>query len=199
MPMEKSALLSGGGKMWELYQLIINAVLERGGSDEDVERFRKDRRLIGKFADLIVSSTKPTIVPTIIIDPAKPFVREMARESGWKLKKEIVYEPGAVKLDFIELLYPGEQAVNGTEMARRADELCAVLGQKHAEAFMTQYECWAPPVGVLYATFPGTVWEGKSGYLYVPCLGWDGRRWHLSFRWLDRQWHSNDRLSRSRK
>ncbi|GEM_PF-2532400 len=41
-------------------------------------------------------------------------------------------------------------------------------------------------------------WRHPDGNLNVPCLNWNGDRWHLNWNWLENRWNSNYRLLRLR-
>jgi hypothetical protein len=58
MAKPKSEFLKGAGKMWAIMQVIVNAVLEMGGSDEDLHRLLNDNSLVKQIAELIVSGKK---------------------------------------------------------------------------------------------------------------------------------------------
>ncbi|OGY62464.1 MAG: hypothetical protein A2745_03270 [Candidatus Harrisonbacteria bacterium RIFCSPHIGHO2_01_FULL_44_13] len=136
---------------------------------------------------------------TLTIDPDKPYVRDMTKE-GWTLPDgDIKYQPGEVELELVSFLKDGENSIQGYEMARRAQKMGANLGQKHAEAFLAKYGRWAPPEGVYYITFPGTVWQVGGGSRHIPYLLWSGGRWYLRFGWLESDWDSGDRLLCLRK
>lgn len=135
---------------------------------------------------------------TLTLDPAKPFVRDMTKE-GWTLESDVEYQPGKVEVELAEFLKPGEARITGYEMAKRAKEIGANFGQKHAEVFLANYERWIPPEGVFHITFPGTVWRDSFGGRSVPCLGWNGEQWHLRFSWLGYSCNSYERLFHSCK
>lgn len=145
----------------------------------------------------MVSSASQAL--SIVIDPLKPFVRDMTKE-GWKLVSDIQYQSGKVELELMEFLKSGESRIEWKKMARRAVKLNANFGQKHAEAFLAKYERWTPPEGVDCIIFPGTVFrQGSLRSRFVSCLYWYDGRWHLSFYWPGSGWYSSVRLLRSRK
>ncbi len=122
-------------------------------------------------------------------------------KDGWEL-----VEPGPefdgkqFVPDLVEFLKSGESSVNGEEMKLRAKKLNAHLGQHHAE-YLLDHQDLIPKEwrGRYYLVFPGTVWLGSHGRRRVPCLGWGGGRWSLSFGWLGRGWVGSDRLVGFRK
>lgn len=62
MSRKKSEFLSAGCKMIEVWQALINAVLDKGGTDDDVRRIFTDPKLANDLADRIMAKpvvTKP--------------------------------------------------------------------------------------------------------------------------------------------
>lgn len=56
MAKPRSNFLKGAGTMWALMQVIVNAVLEKGGSDEDLHCLLTDKGLAKKVAEVIMAS-----------------------------------------------------------------------------------------------------------------------------------------------
>lgn len=50
----ESKILKDLGKMFEIFKKLINAVLDRGGSDENVLKLLSDDNLVGRVADMLV-------------------------------------------------------------------------------------------------------------------------------------------------
>lgn len=121
-------------------------------------------------------------------------------KDGWTLLEDVLFDGKLFVPDIVEFLKPNESSVNGEVMKLRAKELNAHLGQRHAE-YLLEHQDLIPKEwrGKYYLTFPGTVWRGSSGGRVVPCLGWNGGRWCLSFCWLGDGWLSSDRLVSRRK
>ncbi len=183
-----------------IWKSLVNSIQDAGGSDEDIRRIETSVDLRKKIAELVVGGVVADAL-TIIFDPTKPFGRDMRNEE-WTLenpKSEFAGKAGPLTLELCEFLKPGEGSVNGEEMVRRAIKDGADLGQKHAEAFLAKYERWAPPEGVYYIAFPGTIWRSQGGDRRVPFLDWDGDRWSLGFGWLGGGWSGCGRLLRPRK
>ena len=55
---KKSGFLSGMGKAFEIFRAIVNAVMDIGGDDSDLERILTDVDLRKQIADLIVKTKK---------------------------------------------------------------------------------------------------------------------------------------------
>ncbi len=128
------------------------------------------------------------------------FSRDMRKE-GWELVED-VSEPATIviaDLEVISFLREGEGSVSEEVMRKRAVELGANFGQRHAEFLLEHQEEIPVEFRKFYLVFSGTVWRGSGGNLLVPCLGWDGEQWDLSFGWLESGWSSDGRLLRPRK
>jgi hypothetical protein len=67
MSAKKSELLSAFGTFWEILKAITNAVLDRGGSDEDLRRILSDKKLLADLADRIMMSS----VMSFLVDTYK--------------------------------------------------------------------------------------------------------------------------------
>lgn len=74
MKSKKSEFLKAFGKMWEIVKLLVNAVLDMGGGDEDLERLLKDPARIKKIAEFIVE--KPATVLHPILASWRKFYQE---------------------------------------------------------------------------------------------------------------------------
>jgi hypothetical protein len=55
MSAKKSELLSTWGILWEIARVLVNAVLDRGGSDEDLRRILSDKKMLADLADRIMA------------------------------------------------------------------------------------------------------------------------------------------------
>ena len=53
-----SQFLKASGKMWEIWQVIVNVVLDLGGSDEDLARLLKDKDRVRRIGEIIVERAK---------------------------------------------------------------------------------------------------------------------------------------------
>ena len=193
----KDATLNQAAKILTLFgdapceqiQALLASGLLADLRDANVAEVNRDafRKLVG------LKPLTPSV--TITIDPAKPFVRDMARE-GWTLESDLEYRAGAVTLGVMEFLRSGESSVKGVVMAERSKKLGADFGQNHAEALLENQHLIPKEWRGYYLVFPGTVWQDSSGDRDVPYLGWGGRRWRLDFGWLGGVWRSDVRLLR---
>jgi hypothetical protein len=86
MKTKKSEFLKSFGKMWEIVKLIVNAVLDAGGSDEDMERLQKDPELVKKIVALIVNQAKSVASAfTVVVDYTKSLA-DMIKAGGYDWK-----------------------------------------------------------------------------------------------------------------
>lgn len=118
----------------------------------------------------------------------------MAKEAGWTLLED-TREPWPIStLDLVPFLKGDEHYTGGEEMVRRAEELHANLGQRHAEFLLEHQEVIPPEFRDYYLVFPGTVWRARDGRRGVAGLCWRGERWGLRFDWLESGFHGSCRL-----
>lgn len=197
----KDATLKQSAKLLSIFEDTpseqVQAILESGlladlrdGNIAEINR-EEFRQLVG---------LEPLVpVMTVIIDPTRPFARDMAKEDKWKLESDLEYEAGEVTLELVKFLKPGENWVKGTVMAERSKELGANLGQKHAEALLENQHLIPEKWRKYYLVFPGSVWQRRDGDRTVSYLHWSGEQWCLDFYWLDDDFYSDYRVLRPRK
>lgn len=70
----KSGLLSSMGAGFEILKAIIDAVIQRGGTDDDVRRILRDKKLRNAIADLIFPDQKRFV---LIVDYDIPYWKEL--------------------------------------------------------------------------------------------------------------------------
>lgn len=58
MARPKSEFLKSLGKAWEIFQVIVNIVLDLGGSDEDLARLLSDKERIRRIGEIIVEKSE---------------------------------------------------------------------------------------------------------------------------------------------
>ena len=133
-------------------------------------------------------------------EPTGTFIRDMRKE-GWTLLENPTRRLTSVSsFELVPFLRDGEDPIGGEEMLRCARvELDANYGQEDAD-FLLKHQVGIPQeFRSYYLVFPATVWRDSYGNRCVPVLGWYGKRWYLSFSWLEYGWYSSDRLVRPRK
>lgn len=211
----RSELLSSFGTAFQIYKELTDAVLAKGGTDEDIKKILSNQTLKAKLADdilgkqeAIVQATTPQPLVTkltIVSD----FDRDM-RNENWKLLED-TGDPAdfdASRLELASFLQTDEPYTGGETMLKRARGKEPVngqmlvgcnWGQRHGEALLRNQHLipveWRGKVIVL----PGTVWrDGRRGRC-VAYLVFLGVQWVLHFFWLDFSFNSDCQLLRLRE
>lgn len=75
MARPKSDFLKAFGKAWQVFQTIVNVVLDLGGSDEDLARLLTDKGRVRRIGEIIVEKPEAKqsteyFVP--VLDPQVP-------------------------------------------------------------------------------------------------------------------------------
>jgi len=164
-----------------------------------LELVRDGKRNIGDVSAVLqIIKNDNDFVTRLLGSPV--FSRDMRKE-GWELVEDVSSPAGIViaNLEIVSFLREGEESVSGEVMRKRAVEMGANLGQRHAEFLLEHQEEIPKEFRKFYLVFSGTLWRDASGGLGVPYLHWLGVRWVLGFSWLEFVWDSGDRLLRLRK
>ena len=61
MARPKSEFLKGFGKAWEVFQVIVNIVLDLGGGDDDLSRLLTDKDRVQRIGEIIVEKSKVNV------------------------------------------------------------------------------------------------------------------------------------------
>lgn len=199
MAQQKSGFLSALGVMWEIWKALVNAVLDLGGSDDDLRRIQTDKELRRKLAELIVGATRKVFrlvvnydesVETLVKRGKYDWTNDSITSKNFPTKRtgtsevvvELVYLNRAVSTD--------EALAELDRMGFRPAELkeLLVLGAEQPE---------------LQREFPivalGSVWQYPDGDRRCAYLGRyaDGR--DLDLYWLGRDWYGHCRFAAVRK
>jgi len=144
-------------------------------------------------------------LPGYVMDALNPiftlkptFDRDMVKE-GWRSpEKDHPDKDGEFTFELVDI-FDGKGFLSGSEFERLANTEKDIGGQRTLEGMLRQ----ANKIPVEYRKFclvaTETVWVDSSGHRRVPCPYWDGSRWCLSFRYLERVFSSYCRLVRPRK
>lgn len=157
----------------EIFSIIVNAVLEAGGNDEDLRRILKEPELAKKIAELIVQKRNPTTeVFRVAVDYSMSLDEMIAAGHYDWMNSDITAKhfpvsgggQREVELELVHLNREASTAYVLEELERRGlrpakiAELLA-LGANHPE---------------LQKQFPiiafGSVWRDPSGLHYLPFL-----------------------------
>jgi hypothetical protein len=118
--------------------------------------------------------------------------------AGWQLVSDISCPPQIrfSSIQAVEFLLPQEVRVSGRTMLSRAIPLQAVLGQRHAEALVTNQKILQDWDKKIIVPFLGTIWESSNKMKRICCLShYPNCGWNLIWRWLDhRRWNALLRL-----
>ncbi len=174
---KKSEFLKGFGKMFEIVKMLVNAVLDIGGDDSDLERILKDADLRKEIAKLIVGAKSVACSFADLIP------------EGWTVVEDVAPSTFDVsKLKPASFLKQGESSIGGEEMRKRAIEFKGNLGLADGKRLLAEQEKIPAEFRKFYISLPGTVLRASGGGLCVPDLYFDGGRWVLGFSWIDGDW-----------
>ena len=200
MAQQKSGFLSALGVMWEVWKALVNAVLDLGGSDDDLRRIQTDGDLRRKLAELIGGAARK-VVQLVVPADDEWFELEVNNDQD---PMEVVSSVGFDKKSWQYLgpAFSGKETrrvklvrlgfVKDLEDARqKADQLGFRLLEGQArESFKAKYPA---PDGKGPVVFGGSELRSPYGHAYVACLCELGVVWSSSFRWSDRDWDGNYR------
>lgn len=171
----------------ELYESITGQLFEIGRQLRQPNGYPFDPTQLKVHLQAAVEGRFQSGVATL---PVPAFSRDMTKE-GWTLV-EGFDEPdpaefSATEFEFVPILHKDETFIPGAEMRKRALQENANFGQRFGEWLLAHPDrIPARPGGIFYIPLPRTVWRRRDGHLDVPYLHWDGERWVLRFRWLER-------------
>ena len=192
---KKSEFLSAFGIMFEIVKALIQTLLDRGGTDDDLRRVQNDKDLRNKIVDLILVKSARKFDPAAFIG------------KGWYIDPKDEQLPAApLDIDPKDVVFKnmhrdGETVLNGEERLRRhreAGNIC--LTADHFLRFWNGRdqlpEEWkrTETGETRYIYFDATVLRDPRGRRSALCLYWDGDAWYWNYRWLG---HGFDSQSQS--
>jgi len=182
---KKSEFLSALGVMFEVWKAVVDAVLAKGGTDDDLRRIKDEPGLAEKLADLIVGAKKA----------ACSFADLIPR--GWTVVEDVAPTAFDIsKLKPVPFLKQGESEISGEEMRKRAVEFNGNLGLADGQRMLAEQDKIPAEFRDYYIVLSGTVLRDSGGSLSVPFLYFNGGRWVLDFCWLDGVWGGLGRFAR---
>jgi len=199
MAKPKSEFLKGAGKMWAIMQVIVNAVLEMGGSDEDLHRLLTDSGLVKKIAELIMSGKqkveeKASEIYKVVVDYSATLA-EMIKAGKYDWFNDDITDKhfpiqGTGKNE-VELVL-----VHLNRNATTKEVLEHLNGQGLEPAKIEHLLAFGSTYPELQRQFPiialGSVWVDSHGYRYYPSLySFDSKR-RLSLYWRGDGGHWGD-------
>ena len=194
-----SAIVSGAGLLTSIFTELVDAVRERGGTDEDIHRLAtpQGKELIGKIADVIVGKSQSVgeVYPvTINYDLS---LKGMVRVGGYDWVNDNIIDKnfpvtgegqGVVTLELVHCNRP-----------MTSDEALAELAQRGMRpATLPELLAFGAKYPNVQREFPvaalGSVWQYRLGNRCVPFLWSISGRRNLNLNWLDHRWNTRDRF-----
>ncbi len=199
MSREKSQFLSGFGTALQIFKAIADAVLEAGGSDDDLRRVLSDKGLATKIAKVIVNEL---FFYKVTVDYKQTVIQMIqAGKYDW-INDDITAErfpiqgEGEKEVE-VTLFHFGwkissETAISAMDKAgyrpATIEELLA-LGSSHPR-LQGQF-----PVMAL-----GSAWQDSDRGRCIPCLDWGSSGRSLGLRWFETSdWREYCRFAAVRK
>jgi len=168
MARKKSEFLAALGIAFEIFKAIADAVISRGGNDDDLRRIVSEKGLAGKIAEVVMAGR--------------------AAVGSFMTLGNRTYE-------YFSYLRDGETTIGGQTMADRAAKMNGNLGQEDCEFVLAhQAEIPAALCGKAVFVFPG--WRLPGGSSRVACVRWGDDCWVLDWDWLGFDWYGSGRLLR---
>lgn len=203
MAKQKSEFLSAFGTAMEVFRAIVNAVLERGGSDDDLRRILTSKKLAGAIADIIVGAKQAvenafrlTVDYDLSVEDMVKFGKYDWANSDITSGHFPVARQGKSEVK-AELVHLNRCFSSGDEVLNELDR----LGYRPADlaedlAFGAAYpeEQRKYPIVAL-----GSVWQYPDGGRDVVYLGVRAGDRELDLRWLGDDWHEGWRFLAVRK
>lgn len=174
MGQRKSNLLTYGRRLRDIGRVMVEAVYNAGGNDEDAERIFTIHR---QLAQLIMGKLKFVGHPS----------STLASSYGYTVLEDVTpSEFKVVDLELVPFLNPEDGGrIGGETLRQRAVTLKANLGLVNAK-YILDHQSEIPTEFRDYVlVFTGTLLRVSGGGLHVACLCWYGGCWHLDFDWLD--------------
>ena len=168
----------------ELYGSIIRQLFEIGRQLHQPSGYPFDLEALKRHLQMAIEGQFPIVSG---ITPL-PFRHDKTKD-GWQLLENVSQTVTSVSgLEIVPFMKPGQAFVRGEDMVRRAIQLEASLGQHDAEYLLEHQDEISVEFKRYYLVFPGTVWRGRDGGRFVPCLGSVSGPWDLDFTLLSDSW-----------
>lgn len=184
MAQKKSEFISAFDIAARIWKSLVNAILDRGGTDDDLRRIETDETLRGKLAEFIVGAAKLLY----------PFTY---RFPWWNDKCRVIREGAPCtapipisKLKLVSFHKKGEDWVSFDEMLSRANNPeefpgCQGWGMHQGEQLLKRANELPEEMRKYFLLLPDTLLLGGDGYRCIACLIWDDGEWRFYWRWND--------------
>lgn len=191
-----SDFLKGMGKAFEIFRTIVNAVLDIGGNDSDLERILTDADLCKQIAGLVVKTKK-----SICVNYAIPFTNMIGMGKYDWVNENITAEhfpitgSGKSEVDF--------QFVHLNKLASSEEVLLHMEKNNLRPATLAELLAFGEKYPEIQREFPivalGSFWINGDGIRLVLYLGKDNSKRFLNLYWFDRDWSGDWRFLAVRK
>ncbi|MDD4994971.1 MAG: hypothetical protein PHW53_00650 [Patescibacteria group bacterium] len=195
MARKKSEFLSGLGTGYEMLKKLIDAVLAKGGGDEDLRRILNEPELVESMASLIVRKTVAAVADSfsVTVDYSKSLAEMIAVGDYDFVNSDITAEHFPISgkgkvLRKLVLVHLGREATTDealVEMKLRGLKPADIEGILAFGAAYPDEQRKFPIVGL------GSSWVSADGYRRFPYLGGSdgGRELDLDWGWGGIRWY----------
>ncbi len=167
----KSDVLTFGRKLHDIGRVVVEAVHDAGGNDEDAERIFGDT-LHRQIGQLVMGKLKLSQHPCQIHAP------ELIQDWCKEIVEDVEPTDFHVKdLDFVAFLNEGDAPVSGSVMRKSAVALKANFGLSDAKRMLAEQADFPVDMRRKCIVLTGTVIRGPVGRLYVAYIHCDGVHW----------------------
>lgn len=192
MAKKVSAVVSGMGLGMSIIQGLVNELVRKGGSPEDIHILAtpQGEGLLEKIAEMIVSRNVAMSTSHIIDGDADPFIPD-----GWKVeehKKGGQFEWDVKKTTpYLSKKQKEGGAIEGNKLRKELADMPAlnanVLDYLLANSHLIPEEWKGKAV-----FFWGTIYRDSDGSLCLRYLYWHGYQWRWDYYWLGGDFRSDD-------
>lgn len=174
MARRKGQFLSGLGTMFEIWKALVEAVIAKGGTDDDMRRIISDRGLAGKIANLVVAKSAKSVTYDQSVGLAKIIERAVGRENLGNISPDITQERFLLKgtgvrkvLCRVEAYLDGEMGEQAAKRLLAAGHVLASTGD--LAGFLHDHPEEVAEWGWVDAISEDSRWTCPVGPVLVPC------------------------------
>ena len=197
MSAKKSEMVSVLGSVFEIVKAIWNAVLELGGTDDDMRNVLRQKDLAKDLALVILGRAD------VVLKKAKEYIIDLdaplrmlddltllpdAEQLPLRVSGKVKFDPTKVSLHLDKRQGNGLW-INGNKLRKKLENV-SVYGAQYGEfLYANQHlipEGWKEAKTIF---FWGSIFRSSSGNYFVSCLSFGGSQWYWSNRWLGKDWN----------
>lgn len=196
MARQKSEFVSALGTAFEMVKLIAEEVYALGGSDNDLRRIIKDRKLRQQIAKLLVTN----LGEGYPLDVFGHSIDELVKQGNYDWANDSINDRNfkADEMHQTEVFLKHFGQSMSTEAVLKALDADGLRPATMSE--LLEFGIRYPE---LQRQFPivalGSFWQSPDGNRFVGCLFYCVGQRRLLLRWLDHDWHGNYRFAAVRK